>query len=163
MQSVQKMKWQSVIWLYNDFGYIVVSPFSSCSGRDVEWETVSELAPVGTAIDEDSDPGDEDGPPEEAADGWQDHVGLHRLLLREGRPAEGLPEEPDGVDGPEEREEGEPAEEVFPAELNLIFVCHLGAAQIHLVRILQPRSEDLDDDVIFRQIYVRQQQKTFTL
>ena len=117
----------------------MVSPFSSCSGRDVEGEPVSELSPVGTAIDEDSDPGDEDGPPEEAADGRHDDIRLHRLLLWKGGPAEGLAEEPDGIDGPEEGEKGEPAVEVLPAELNLVFVRHLGAAQIHLFRILQPR------------------------
>ena len=103
----------------------------SRSGGNVERDAIPELSPLGSAVDVDGQPADEDGPPDEAADGRQHDVGLHRLLLRKRRSAECLSEEPDGVDGPQEGEEGKAEDEVLPAEQNLVVVGHLRAREIH--------------------------------
>lgn len=113
--------------------FVCLFSFLSCSGRDVEGEPVSQFSPICPTVDEDRQPGDEDRPPKEASDGRQNDESLHRLLSGERRPTKSVAEEPDGVDGPQEGQKSEPAEEVFLAKLNLVLVGHFSIGQIHVV------------------------------
>jgi hypothetical protein len=84
-----------------------------------------------SANDNEKENGFKASTPDEAANGRQNDICLHRFLLGKRRPEESLAEEPDGIDSPQEWEKGKSADEILFAKLDLVVVSHLGIRQIH--------------------------------
>ena len=108
----------------------------SRSSGDVEWKSIRGRAPRGSVFTEHNDPGDDEGQVDEGPDPRGDHQFLDGFLLLVWTPNKCFFEEPDGVDGPEEGQEGAPEVKVLLAQIQLVRVTHFRAGQIHGQRLM---------------------------